>query len=145
MVKTSIEEYRQRAARGDAEALFELAWSHFRGDLVPKDFQTAIALLRQMEEKSPQLARFNIAKMKYLGGDASFQNDIRVDCDAGFGPALYLMGIYLKKEGTISAQVKQFLTFEGLQKLVTYRPRFFSGDTLASAWGDASRLRSPPI
>ena len=37
--------------------------------------------------------------MKYLGGDASFQDDIRVDCDAGFGPALYLMGIYLKKRG----------------------------------------------
>jgi TPR repeat protein len=99
MVKASIEEYRQRAARGDTEALFELAWGHFRGDLLPKDIEMAIALLRQMEERSPQLARFNIAKMKYLVGDASFVDDIRTDCDTGFGPALYLMGIYLNKRG----------------------------------------------
>ena len=51
----------------------------------------AIALLRRLEEKCPQLARFNIAKMKYLVGDASLKDDIRADCDAGFGPALYIM------------------------------------------------------
>jgi hypothetical protein len=77
----------------------------------------AIALLRQMEETSPQLARFNIAKMKYLAGDASFQDDIRVDCDAGFGPALYLIRIYLKRSGDqTGASYRRILVTEGVRR-----------------------------
>jgi hypothetical protein len=44
-----------------------------------------------LEEKSPELARFNIAKRKIFVGDAPAKDDIQADCDAGFGPALYLM------------------------------------------------------
>jgi TPR repeat protein len=87
----TLEEYRRRAAMGDTEALFYMAWYYFKGRLVSKDLQVAIAFLRQLEEKSPELARFNIAKMKYFEGDASLKDDIQIDCDAGFGPALYLM------------------------------------------------------
>lgn len=76
---------------GDPEALFYLAWDYFKGRLVEKDVQAAIALLRQLEEKSPEWARFNIAKMKYREGDVSLKDDIKIDCDTGFGPALYLM------------------------------------------------------
>jgi TPR repeat protein len=104
MVKQSLEqeyrsqeEYRRRAALGDTEALFHLAWDYFKGRLVSKDVQMAMALLRQLEEKSPEWARFNIAKMKYLEGDASFKDDIKADCDAGYGPALYLMAADLTR------------------------------------------------
>jgi hypothetical protein len=90
----SQEEYRRRAAMGDTEALFYLAWDYFKGRLVAKDVQKAISLLRQLEEKSPQWARFNIAKMKYLEGDASLKDDIQADCEAGFGPSLYLMATH---------------------------------------------------
>ena len=38
--------------------------------------------------------RHTIAKMKFIEGDTSFKDDIRSDCDAGYGPALYLMGLY---------------------------------------------------
>jgi len=145
MVKTSIEEYRHRAARGDTEALFELAWGHFRGDLVPKDFQMAIALLRQMEETSPQLARFNIAKMKYLAGDASFQDDIRVDCDAGFGPALYLMGIYLKKSGDQTGASEAVSYFRAASEADHLPSKILLWRYSSLGLGVASRLRSLPI
>lgn len=106
MVKLSLEqeyrsqgEYRRRAALGDTEALFHLAWDYFKGRLVSKDVPMAMALLRQLEEKSPEWARFNIAKMKYLEGDASLRDDIKADCDAGYGPALYLMAADLARNG----------------------------------------------
>jgi TPR repeat protein len=102
MVKLSLEdfeEYRRRAARGDTEALFYVAWEYFKGQVVSKDLQVAVGLLRQLEEKSPELARFNIAKMKYFVGDASLKDDIQADCDAGFGPALYLMAANSYREG----------------------------------------------
>jgi TPR repeat protein len=106
MAKTSLEEeyrsqeeYRRRAATGDPEALFHLAWDYFKGRLVAKDLQMAITLLRQLEEKSPEWARFNIAKMKYLEGDDSFKDEIQADCDAGFGPALYLMAANSQRKG----------------------------------------------
>jgi TPR repeat protein len=95
----TFEEYRRRAAMGDTDALFYMARYYFKGRLVPRDLQVAIAFLRQLEEKSPELARFNIAKMKYLVGDASLKDDIQVDCDAGFGPALYLMAANSYREG----------------------------------------------
>jgi TPR repeat protein len=95
----SQEEYRRRAALGDTEALFHLAWDYFKGRLVSKDVPMAIALLRQLEERSPEWARFNIAKMKYLEGDASLGDDIKADCDAGYGPALYLMAAHLARNG----------------------------------------------
>jgi TPR repeat protein len=106
MVKPSLEqeyrsqeEYRRRAALGDTDALFHLAWDYFKGRLVSKDVPMAMAVLRQLEEKSPEWARFNIAKMKYLERDASFRDDIKADCDAGYGPALYLMAADLTRNG----------------------------------------------
>src|ERR1700753_986504 len=83
MVKTSLEEYRQRAAGGSPEAIFDLAWEYFRERKSAEDLQTAIATLRRLEEKHPEWAHFNIAKMKYFVGDASLKEDIRSDCDAG--------------------------------------------------------------
>lgn len=100
MEKISLEEYRARTGLLDTEAQFELAWEYFRGRGVPKDLHMAIALLRQLEQKLPELARYNIAKMKCLVDDPSFAEDIRADCDAGYGPALYLVGVSSKKKGT---------------------------------------------
>jgi TPR repeat protein len=95
-----VEKYRQQAVRGDPDAQYRLAWEYFRGEFVPKDVGAAIALFRQWEETSPQLARFCIAKIKYKEGDNSFIDDIRSDCAAGFGPSLYLMGVHsLNKVG----------------------------------------------
>ena len=48
-------------------------------------------MFRAAELKKPALARFNLAKAKTLNGDETFAADIRQDCAAGFGPALYLM------------------------------------------------------
>jgi TPR repeat protein len=95
-----IEGYRQRAAAGDPDAEYALAWEYVRGEFVPKDTRVAIQLLREFEKTCPELARFNIAKIKYAEDDCSFVDDIRADCAAGFGPSLYLMGVYsLKKVG----------------------------------------------
>lgn len=96
----NIDEYRKRAAAGDPDAQYVLAWEYFKGEFVPKDVGSAIALLRQMEKSSPELARFNIAKIKYAEGDEFLVDDLRTDCAAGFGPSLYLMACYyLKKVG----------------------------------------------
>ena len=93
----------------------------------------AIALLRQLEEKSPELARFNIAKMKYLVGDASFKDDIQADCDAGFGPALYLMGIY--RTTPVPAWLRVTLENSPSNVPVADHPmvHFISADTVVSA------------
>jgi hypothetical protein len=101
MVRTNrVDEYRQQAARGDPDAQYRLAWEYLRGEFIPKDVGAAIALLWQWEKTNPELARFNIAKIKYAEGDGSFTDDIRADCAAGFGPSLYLMAVYsLNKVG----------------------------------------------
>jgi TPR repeat protein len=75
----------------------ELAWEYFRGETLPKDIASATALLRQLELTAPEFARFNLAKIKYLEGDSTFVEDIRQDCAAGFGPALYVMGMYSRR------------------------------------------------
>lgn len=112
MVKHSIEDYSQRAiGEQNPEVLLELAWQHFREQKAPKDIRAAIALLRQLEETSPERARFNIAKMKYLVGDETFQDEIQIDCNAKFGPALYLMGLYWnkkKEQGGLSKAICYF-------------------------------------
>jgi len=128
MAKLSLEdfeEYRRRAAMGDTEALFYVAWEYFKGRVVSKDLQVAIGLLRQLEEKSPELARFNIAKMKYFVGDASLKDDIQADCDAGFGPALYLMaGNSYRKRGQIGSS----------EALRYFRAAAQSGHLISKIW-----------
>jgi TPR repeat protein len=89
-----VEGYRRRADRGDPDAQYRLAWEYFRGEFVPKDVGAAIAQLRKWEETNPELARSNIAKMRYAEGDSSFIDEIQADCAAGFGPSLYLMGVH---------------------------------------------------
>jgi hypothetical protein len=108
MVKTSLEEYRQRATMGSPEAIFDLAWEYFRERKSAGDLQMALATLCRLEEKYPEWARFNIAKMKYFVGDASLKEDIRADCDAGFGPALYLMGLYSRKQRRKDEEISYF-------------------------------------
>jgi TPR repeat protein len=124
-LEEETEEYRRRAAMGDTEALFYLAWDYFKGRVVSKDLQVAITLLRQLEEKSPELARFNIAKMKYLVGDESLKDDIQADCDAGFGPALYLMAAnsYRKRGQTGSSEALRY-----------FRAAAQSGHLLSKIW-----------
>lgn len=98
MNDTIPDEYRRRAAQGDPNAQLALAWEYMKGDALPKNVDTAFAILRELEVTAPKLARFNIAKMKYLLSDWTFAEEIRGDCDAGFGPALYLMGVYSKQK-----------------------------------------------
>ena len=89
--------------------IFDLAWKYFRERKSAEDLQMAITTLRQLEEKHPEWARFNIAKMKYIVGDASFKEDIQADCDAGFGPSLYLMGLFCrKKQGGTDEAISYF-------------------------------------
>lgn len=109
MVKPSLVEYRRQAATGDPGAIFDLAWEYFRERKSVEDVQMAITTLRQLEEKHPEWARFNIAKMKYIVGDASFKEEIQPDCDAGFGPSLYLMGLFCrKKQGGTDEAISYF-------------------------------------
>jgi TPR repeat protein len=110
--RRSQDEYRRRAALGDPDAQFYLAWDYFKGRLVAKDIPTAISFLRQLEKTSPQLARFNIAKMKYLVGDDSLKDDIRIDCEAGFGPALYLMAGNSYRKGSQTDLAEALSYFE---------------------------------
>lgn len=83
MVKLSLEqeyrsqgEYRRRAALGDTEALFHLAWDYFKGRLVSKDVSMAMALLRQLEEKSPEWARWTA--LRFVAISMRNLNDVRV-------------------------------------------------------------------
>jgi TPR repeat protein len=102
MAKLTLEDYRRQAEMGNPQALFDLACLYYWGRGVSKDVETAIALLRRLEMNAPewaQWARFNIAKMKYYERDASLRDYTKPDCDAGFGPALYLMGVYSTREG----------------------------------------------
>jgi TPR repeat protein len=96
-MRTSIDEIRRRAALGEARAQLEFAWEYVRGDVIPKDLNAAIAILRQMETNAPELARFNIAKIKLLENDDSGLDELEKDCKKGFGPACYLMGVYAKQ------------------------------------------------
>jgi hypothetical protein len=112
MARTPLEELRRRAALGEPSALDELAWEYFRGEVVAKDIASATALLRQLELMAPEFARFNLAKIKYLEGDSSFVDDIRQDCAAGYGPALYLMGVYsLRKIGGDKGRIEALQYF----------------------------------
>jgi TPR repeat protein len=88
-----LKDTQRRAAFGNADAQIALAWEHIKGRLVEKNVARAISLFREAESQKPRIARFNLAKAKILEGDPSFQDDIREDCSAGFGPALWLMGI----------------------------------------------------
>lgn len=108
MVKTSLEEYRQQAATGDPGAIFNLAWEYFRERKSAEDLQMAITTFRRLEEKHPEWAHFNIAKMKYFVGDASLKEEIQADCEAGFGPSLYLMGQYYRKQGWTDEAITYF-------------------------------------
>jgi TPR repeat protein len=128
----SQEEYRRRAAMGDTDALFHLAWDYFKGRLVAKDTPMAIALLRRLEKKSPEFARFNIAKMKYLEGDESLKDDIQADCDAGFGPALYLMAANSYRKGGQVGLIEAFGYFRAAAQ---------SGHLLSKVW--VWRLSNP--
>jgi TPR repeat protein len=97
-VRPSLEEYRRQAATGDPGAIFDLAWQYFRERKGAEDVRMAITTFRQLEEKHPEWAHFNIAKMKIIAGDASFKEDIQADCDAGFGPSCYLLGLFYRKQ-----------------------------------------------
>ncbi|SRR6266540_5608757 len=88
-----LNEYQQRADAGDPDAQISLAWEYVSGEHVEKDLEKAVALLRTAESGSPRLAHFYLAKVKILGGDTTFVNELIRDCEAGFGPALYLMGV----------------------------------------------------
>jgi TPR repeat protein len=85
--------WRRLADSGNPDAQIVMAWEYAKGKLVPKDFDRAIALFRAAEPARGRLARFNLAKAMILNGDPSFSDVIRQDCDGGFGPALYLMGV----------------------------------------------------
>jgi TPR repeat protein len=89
-----LNETKQRAELGDRNAQIALAWEYIKGELVEKDVTNAISLFRKAELHKPEIARFNLAKAKMLEGDRTFQEDILQDCNAGFGPALWLMGMY---------------------------------------------------
>ena len=89
-----VEEYRQRAEAGDPEVQYLLAWEYYTGQFVEKDSVQAISWLRILERTHPAFARFNIAKIKYMENHDSFIEDLRDDCEAGYGPSLYLMAIY---------------------------------------------------
>jgi hypothetical protein len=88
----AISDLTRRAAVGDPYAQISLAWEYVLGERVDEDFLKAEALLRGAETKKPELARFYLAKAKILRRDASFVADLAHDCDAGYAPALYLMG-----------------------------------------------------
>jgi hypothetical protein len=90
---------------------FTLRGTISKGGWSPR-IPTAISFLRQLEKTSPQLARFNIAKMKYLVGDDSLKDDIRIDCEAGFGPALYLMAGNSYRKGSQTDLAEALSYFE---------------------------------
>jgi TPR repeat protein len=68
----SQSEYHREAAPGDADVPPRLAWDYFNGRSVSRAFEMAFSLLRQLEAKSPDWARFNVAKMKFPEEDDFF-------------------------------------------------------------------------
>jgi TPR repeat protein len=92
-----LEGYRRLSESGDPDAQIALAWEYVKGELVDKNMDAAVRLFREAEQKKPSIARFNLAKAKIMMGDSSFKKDLLADCEAGFGPALYLLGIAEQK------------------------------------------------
>lgn len=88
----SLAQWKQLAADGDPDAQIVMAWEYIKGKRVPKDLDHAIALFRAAEPAKGRLARFNLGKAMIFSHDPSFADVLRGDCEAGFGPALYLMG-----------------------------------------------------
>lgn len=95
--------WKQQADGGDPDAQIRMAWEYVRGKAVPKDVGRAVALFRAAEPSRGRLARFYLAKALIMNGDASFSSVIRQDCDSGFGPALYLMGV-VAQQGRLGAR-----------------------------------------
>ena len=89
----SLARWKELADAGDPDAQIIVAWEYAKGKLVAKDFDRAVALFRAAEPAKGKVARFNLAKALMMNRDRSFKDVIRQDCDAGFGPALYLMGV----------------------------------------------------
>src|SRR5258708_2558455 len=87
-----LRRWSQLADAGDPDAQIVLGWEHATGKIVEKDFDRATALFRAAELQKPAVARLYLAKAKILNNDETFSDEIRDDCDAGFGPALYVMG-----------------------------------------------------
>jgi hypothetical protein len=56
------EELRRRAALGEARAQLQLAWEYAKGEIVTKNIDTAIGLLRQMESKAPPASALQYRK-----------------------------------------------------------------------------------
>jgi TPR repeat protein len=93
----SLKACQRLAENGDPDAQMALAWQYYKGEILEKNFDKAIALFRQAELKKPSLARFYLAKAKILNGDNTFADDLLEDCNAGFGPALYTMAVAEKR------------------------------------------------
>jgi hypothetical protein len=89
----ALSQWQQLADCGDPDAQIVMAWNYANGKIVAKDFDRAVALFRAAEPAKGPLARFNLAKAMILNSDQSYDTVLRSDCDAGFGPALYLMGV----------------------------------------------------
>ncbi|HEX5315130.1 MAG TPA: hypothetical protein VFX22_00655, partial [Candidatus Kapabacteria bacterium] len=88
-----LQQWKELADSGDADAQIVMAWEYIKGRRVPKDLDRAVALFRAAEPTKGRLARFNLGKAMIFADDASFADVLREDCEAGFGPALYLMGV----------------------------------------------------
>jgi len=111
-----LKETERRAGLGDADAQIALAWQHIKGELVEKDIAHAISLFREAELQKPKIARFNLAKAKILEVDRTFQDDILQDCNAGFGPALWLMGMFeLRRMYALRGEPRQKALDEALK------------------------------
>jgi len=91
--KNPLAGWQKLAEAGDPDAQIIVAWEYAKGKLVAKDLSRAVALFRAAEPAKGRLARFNLAKVLMMNRDQSFEEVIRQDCNAGFGPALYLMGV----------------------------------------------------
>ena len=86
-----ITRYRVLADGGDTTAQIRLAWEYAWGDELPRDFDAAVRLLRQAEQKELGLARYYVIKLKIQNNDPTFINEVPRHYEAGFGPAYYLL------------------------------------------------------
>lgn len=117
--------WKQLAENGDPDAQIVMAWEYAKGKLVPKDFDRAVALFRAAEPARGRLARLALARAMIINRDHSFNEVIRQDCEAGFGPALYLMGVVALQGYFSERNVDQAVQYFSLAALDNHLPSKF--------------------
>ena len=127
-----IEQLRQEAEQGDAEAQFSLGWRYSVGSGVPKDDQEAVKWYRKAANQGLAKAQLSLG-LQYATGEGVLEDDweavkwYRRAAEQGYADAQLYLGIqYATGEGVMQDFVKAYawlnvVSAQGIPKAVRER------------------------